>query len=78
LADCGEHDNPERAAFVWNTRPAEEILKAKVGRLTQALESIAKNAEFWDDEDDSLAVIYRVCKRALSDHPDTEKGGDYE
>lgn len=33
LADCGEHDNPERAAFVWNTRPNEEALKAENERL---------------------------------------------
>lgn len=30
LADCGEWDTPERAAFVWNTRPAEDALKAEV------------------------------------------------
>ena len=29
LADCGEHNTPERAAFVWNTRPEEERLKAE-------------------------------------------------
>lgn len=62
----------------WNHRPAEDKLKAEVGRLTQALESIAKNAEFWDDEDDSLAVIHRICRRALSDNPDTGKEGENE
>jgi hypothetical protein len=40
LADCGEHDHPERAAFVWNTRPAEEILKAKVERLEWTIEKV--------------------------------------
>lgn len=33
LADCGEHDTPERAEFVWNTRPAEDALTAEVERL---------------------------------------------
>lgn len=70
--------NKQLLINLWNTRPAEDALKAEVGGLTQALESIAKNSEFWDDEDDSLAVIYRICKRALSDHPDTGKGGEDE
>ncbi|MBO7330062.1 MAG: Lar family restriction alleviation protein [Lentisphaeria bacterium] len=63
---------------IWNTRPAEDALKAEVERLTQALEAIAKNAEFWDDWDDSLAVIYRICRRALSDNPDTGEGVEDE
>lgn len=66
------------AIISWNTRPAEESLKAEVGRLRRALESIAENAEFWDDEDDSLAVIYRICKRALRDNPPTGKEGEDE
>lgn len=83
--DCGRKHivhfincTKEEAISIWNTRPAEEGLKAMVWRLTQALESIAKNAEFWDDEDDSLAVIHRICKRALSYNPDTEKGEEDE
>ena len=46
LADCGEHDTPERAAFVWNTRPAEDALKAEVERLKAAMKDIKGHLEF--------------------------------
>lgn len=39
LTDCGEHKTPERAAFVWNNRPAEEALKAEVERLKAELDA---------------------------------------
>ena len=57
-----------------------EALTAEIGRLTAevdilkaALKTIMQNAEFYDDEDDSLAVIYRVASKALT--ATAEKGG---
>lgn len=67
LADCGEHDHPERAAFVWNTRPAEEILKAEVERLkaeNDELRYIVKQFEQWRGDE------YTRCPRYQhSDYP---------
>ena len=54
LADCGEHDNPERAAFVWNTRPAEEALKEEVERLKADL----------DARKSALKIAFHDIKRA--------------
>jgi hypothetical protein len=42
LADCGEHDTPERAAFVWNSRPNEFAKDKEIERLKNDLE-IQKN-----------------------------------
>lgn len=38
LADCGEHDTPERAAFVWNTRPVEYGKDKEIARLKVELD----------------------------------------
>jgi hypothetical protein len=37
LADCGEHDTPERAAFVWNTRPIEDEKDKQIAELKAEL-----------------------------------------
>lgn len=55
----------------WNSRPAEEALKAEVERIKAALKTIVQNAEFWDD--DSLAIIHKVASEALT--ATAEKGG---
>lgn len=91
LADCGEHDNPERAAFVWNTRPAEEAVKAEVGRLKDRVERLElllfKIQETSTPHIGSVALyqaelkaINRWCKLALGkgNNPDTEKGREDE
>lgn len=76
--ECGASSKiakESEAREYWNRRPAEDALKAEVDRLKEALSSIAENAEFWDDEDDSLAIIHRICKRALGDNPANGEGG---
>lgn len=48
-------------------RDENKALTAEVERLKAALKTIMQNAEFYDDdEDDSLAVIYRVASKALT------------
>lgn len=65
LADCGEHDTPERAAFVWNTRPAEQSLKAEVEQLKSVIAEIAATlatgAEISEDD------IFTMCKDAVGE-----------
>lgn len=62
LADCGEHDTPERAAFVWNTRPAED----KKNYDLKALNFIYnKQAEAWENEIERLKAESTRFKRAL-------------
>ena len=69
LADCGEHDTPERAAFVWNTRPAEEALKAEVESLKDRLERFRKvlhDVAVMANNDD-LEQIFEKCRDVLRD-----------
>lgn len=71
LADCGEHDTPERAAFVWNTRPAEYALTAEVGRLkaeTDELRYIVEQFGMWYNE--------HGCPKRLN--PDFPCSAEYE
>lgn len=74
LADCGEHDTPERAAFVWNTRPTEDSLKVEVKRLREALFDIATIGLKGKIGDKIVSETMR--RIANSDTP--EKGGDDE
>lgn len=65
LADCGEHDTPERAAFVWNTRPAEDALKSEVGRLREALTQIGIAMLY--SEDEKADEIFKLCEEKVGD-----------
>jgi hypothetical protein len=69
LADCGEHDNPERAAFVWNTRPAEDALKAEneelAGYVKRFRETLAEVAQMANNSDQEQ--IFEKCRDALRD-----------
>lgn len=69
LADCGEHDTPERAAFVWNRRPAEEALKAEVETLKDRLErfrNVLHDVAVMANDDD-LEKIFEKCRDVLRD-----------
>lgn len=45
--------------------PAEDAKDREIERLKEALHSILQNAEFWDNEDDSLAIIHRIATDAI-------------
>ena len=49
LADCGEHDTPKKAAFVWNARPEENALKVEAERLKAEVERL--KAKLWKIHD---------------------------
>lgn len=57
--------------FIYNKQTEEcenetKRLRAKVDRLRETLKTIVQNSEFWDDEDDSLAIIHKVAGEALT------------
>jgi hypothetical protein len=59
LADCGEHDTPERAAFVWNSRPNEFVKDKEIERLKEALKKCRVLAIHINPRGiDKLKVIY--------------------
>lgn len=80
LADCGEHDTPERAAFVWNTRPAEgsptaEVKKLKVHcnalydvlfTLQKFFEHFADNAELSEKAQEAHSEMVIAIVKALA------------
>ena len=65
LADCGEHDTPERAAFVWNTRPAEDALKAENERMKAVIAEIGAMTLTGDEEVEDF--IFLLCKNIVGD-----------
>lgn len=90
LADCGEHDTPERAAFVWNTRPSEYILKAEVERLKSKLALVKEHLIVHRDhaiqsyrQDGKTFQVMNVfitqfCNGLLELINTDQKGGEYE
>ncbi len=79
LADCGEHDTLERAAFVWNTRPAEYANDKEIENLKAALKQIAEIANrrghlsvaTWQKA--AWYELAKIAKEALFNAPDTGK-----
>lgn len=68
--ELGTYSKKETAIKRWNTRPAEYAKDREIGRLQAALHSILQNAEFWDNEDDSLAIIHRIAIDAIGKDTD--------
>jgi hypothetical protein len=54
LADCGEHDTPERAAFVWNSRPNEFVKDKEIEQLTAEVERLKGDNQVYRDMLNSL------------------------
>jgi hypothetical protein len=72
LADCGEHDTSERAAFVWNARPNEFVKDKKIEQLTAEVERLKGviaeiGAMTLTGADDVEDFIFMLCKDTVSD-----------
>ena len=59
--DCTEEDTVR----YWNTRPAEDALKAENERLKEALIQIGISMLYSDDE--NADNIFRLCKKYVAD-----------
>ena len=79
-AELADRDMEGYAGFVIGVDQMKKKLAEKdkeIERLKKALHSILQNAEFWDNEDDSLAIIYRIANEVLgqdTNAPDNNVG----